>query len=80
MVIANWQDNYARNVEKYAFLKIAKLLDFGVSRLGKLAINRLSQATYFHHMVVKSGSLPAATVSLGRANLFLPISQFTIAT
>jgi len=81
VIITNWQDDYARKGEKYAFLKSAKLLDFGVSRLGKFAINRLSQATYFHHMVVKRGSLPAATVvSLGRANLFLPISQFTIAT
>jgi hypothetical protein len=30
VLITNWQDDYARKVEKYAFLKIAKLLDFGL--------------------------------------------------
>jgi len=30
VVITNWQDNYARKVEKYAFLKIAKLLACGI--------------------------------------------------
>jgi hypothetical protein len=39
----------------------------------------LSQATYFHGMLVNRESLPAATISLERTDLFLYISHFTIA-
>ena len=77
VIITNWQDDYARKVEESAFLKIT-LLNFGLSRLGEFAINWLSQATYFHHMVVNKWSLPAATVSLERADLFLPISNLQL--
>jgi hypothetical protein len=63
---------------KNTLFKDRKILNCGLSWLEKFETNRLSQATYFHRMLVNIGSLPAATISLGRADLFLPISHFTM--
>ncbi len=63
IVITNWQEYYARKSGKIRVFKDYKILDFGLSGLEEFEIYGLSQATYFHRMLVNRESLPAATIS-----------------
>jgi Uma2 family endonuclease len=51
VVSTKWQDDYVRKVEEYALVKRAKYWIVAFRGLG-FAINRPSQATYFHRLPV----------------------------
>ena len=50
VVSTNWQDDYARKVEEYAFFEYPRILDCRLSWLGWFTIYRQSQATYFYSL------------------------------